>query len=171
VIATPNPRQPKPRSQQARISPTRQSLPPWKKVWRGPLPPKRVSPVKTLGDVLLPALALASGRTVAGGTSSPRPAGDPQITSIQNSNSALAKRTTRLAGSGLGPLSDLQRPGSGPSDPRLGRPSRGNSIHRICYQGPSCRTRGLEGEPRITPMYLQLFFHWPISFFFFGFLR
>ena len=66
MIATPNSRQSQPRSQQARISPTRQPLPPWKKLWRGPLPPKRVSPVKTLGDVLLPALALAGGRMMAG---------------------------------------------------------------------------------------------------------
>ncbi|WVZ95109.1 hypothetical protein U9M48_040911 [Paspalum notatum var. saurae] len=51
VDGTLNRRQPKP----GRSSPQR-SLPPWKKLWKGPLPPPRHSPKLSIGDVLLPAL-------------------------------------------------------------------------------------------------------------------
>ena len=112
--ASPPSRQSKPGSQSATSPPV---LPPWKKVWRGPLPPRRVSSAKTLGDVILPALAAAGGRTVA------RVGDDPKISSVQISNApTLPKRDYR---------SDLKRNeprlshGSGPRlEPTLVRPSR-----------------------------------------------
>jgi hypothetical protein len=34
---------------------------PWCKTWKGPLPPPRMSPWRTIGDLLLPAIQLADG--------------------------------------------------------------------------------------------------------------
>jgi hypothetical protein len=34
------------------VSPPRRVKPPWKSIWKGPLPPTRLSPSATLGDFL-----------------------------------------------------------------------------------------------------------------------
>jgi hypothetical protein len=44
-----------------RTAPVRPARPPWRNIWRGPLPPPRVSPRRTLADVLIPALSAAFG--------------------------------------------------------------------------------------------------------------
>ena len=65
---------------QLRRSPPRGMPPPWKKIWKGPLPPRRLSPARSLGDVLLPALDAAVGRPAI------RPVPDPSSSPIQISN-------------------------------------------------------------------------------------
>jgi len=71
--ATPSSQRSRPGSQPATFQ---HAVPPWKKLWKGPLPPRRVSPAKTLGDVVLPALAAAGGRKES------RAGGDPVFQSI-----------------------------------------------------------------------------------------
>jgi hypothetical protein len=45
----------------ARTEPVKPARPPWRNIWRGPLPPPRVSPRRTLADVIIPALSAAGG--------------------------------------------------------------------------------------------------------------
>lgn len=55
--------QPPPVKNQAAASPAspKHYLPPWKRVWKGPLPPCRITPAVTLGDLLRPALEGGAG--------------------------------------------------------------------------------------------------------------
>ncbi|WVZ60763.1 hypothetical protein U9M48_010744 [Paspalum notatum var. saurae] len=55
-------------------------LPPWKKLWKGPLPPPRTTPETTLGDILIPALRKASSE-VSGSVGVGH--GDPESTRVQ----------------------------------------------------------------------------------------
>ncbi|KAJ1295798.1 hypothetical protein BS78_01G250300 [Paspalum vaginatum] len=55
-------------------------LPPWKKLWKGLLPPPRTTPATTLGDILIPALRKASSAvSVSDGVER----GDPKSTRFQ----------------------------------------------------------------------------------------
>ena len=109
-------RQSRPGSQSAALHP---AVPPWKKVWKGPLPPRRVSPTKTLGDIILPALATASGRRGA------RTGGDSLFPSVPISNSpSLSKRNTN-SGSEANQTGPRLLFGSGPrKEPAIVRPTR-----------------------------------------------
>jgi hypothetical protein len=49
-------------------TPPRRAKPPWKSLWKGPLPHARLSPLATLGYFLPPAFRSAGGRGAAGAT-------------------------------------------------------------------------------------------------------
>jgi hypothetical protein len=56
-----------------RTAPVRPARPPWRNIWRGPLPPPRVSPRRTLDDVLIPVLSAATGGSSSVKIHDPRP--------------------------------------------------------------------------------------------------
>jgi len=87
----------------------RRYAPPWRRIWRGPLPPPRVTPETRLGDFILPVLKLAARKGHAGDPFSSgfqilnqhRPAssgkvGFDRVTSDRSAQLAAPGRTTHL---------------------------------------------------------------------------
>jgi hypothetical protein len=86
--------------------------PPWKSVWKGPLPPARLSPVATLGDFLPSAWTAAAGQGAAGRVTGSR---DP----LSTHGPCLGDR----GACGPGPTQQLVDPGLGiRSSPPHSRP-------------------------------------------------
>ncbi|TVU36049.1 hypothetical protein EJB05_17960, partial [Eragrostis curvula] len=114
---------------------------PWRKLksWKGPLPKARVSPRKTLGDVIMPALKQLPAGVTSSAAGRSRGQSDPKSSLIQNLN--------RLRN---GPI------GSGPGPSRVRVRHRQNSPET--RQGSRHPTRSQSGNPdsrNRRPSYLQ----------------
>ena len=86
VTSTPAPRSSSPAPLPSPAPPPpRRIKAPWKNIWRGPLPPPRITPIATIGDYLQPALQQRVPRRPSGG--------DPRLAGFQISKSHPGIRT------------------------------------------------------------------------------
>jgi hypothetical protein len=87
----------------ARTAPVKPAQPPWRNIWRGPLPPPRVSPRRTLADVIIPALSAAVGGSSSEKKRNLRPLLSPHLGQPKPVQAGCGTTPIRAAPSFVGP--------------------------------------------------------------------